>query len=259
MTEREHEERHRAFYDAAAASLKDATVMNYGYAPDGPASESPAGSERFCLELYRHVGRPEIAGGRVLEVSCGRGGGALFVMRTFEPSELVGLDLSAENVRLANERYGGIAGLEFRVGNAEELPFPDGSFDAVLNVEASHLYGDPGRFFREVARVLRPGGRFLYADLFWPDSEPEALLAAAGLVIRESHDVTANVLRALELDSERREALLGPGTPDAARQEFRDWAGVRGYRAYNRFASGEWTYRSFELVRPEPAGRRTGA
>ena len=226
--------------------------MNYGYAPENPEISGRADSEYLCLELYRHVARPEIADGRVLEVSCGRGGGAFFVKGTFQPAEYIGIDLSEENVRIANERFGGTEGLEFRVGNAEDLSFPDESFDAVLNVEASHLYPNPSRFFSEVARVLRPGGLFLYADLFWPDSTPESMLGKAGLVIRQSHDVTPNVLRSLELDSERREALLEPGTPESKRREFCDWAGIKGYRAYNRFASGEWTYRSFEVVRPNP-------
>jgi len=77
------------------------------------------------------------------------------------------------------------------------------------------------------------------------------MLREAALVIGQSQDVTPNVLRSLELDSDRREALLEPGAPESERQEFRDWAGIKGYRAYNRFASGEWTYRSFEVSRPE--------
>jgi ubiquinone/menaquinone biosynthesis C-methylase UbiE len=250
----EQEARHRDFYDAVATSVADVTLMNYGYAPDGPAIESPPGSEYLCLELYRHVARPAIRGGRVLEVSCGRGGGAHFVARTFEPARLIGVDLSAENVRLAEARFGDLPGLEFRVGNAEALDFPDQTFDAVFNVEASHLYPDPARFLAEVYRVLRPGGGLLYADLFWRDSDPEEMLQEAGLVIHESHDVTPNVLRALELDSERRDNLAEPGLSEDGRREFRDWAGVKGYRAYNRFASGEWIYRSFEARRPEAAG-----
>ena len=47
-------------------------------------------------------------------------------------------------------------------GDAQDLPFPDESFDAVINVEASHIYPNFERFLGEVARVLRPGGHFLY-------------------------------------------------------------------------------------------------
>jgi ubiquinone/menaquinone biosynthesis C-methylase UbiE len=57
-----------------------------------------------------------------------------------------------------------LPGLDFVHGSAEELPFADQSFDAVVNVEASHCYPELPRFLAEVARVLRPGGHFLYAD-----------------------------------------------------------------------------------------------
>ena len=65
-------------------------------------------------------------------------------------------------------------------GDAQNLPFPDESFDAVINVEASHIYPNFERFLGEVARVLRPGGHFLYADFRNRDGIPdwEAALAA---------------------------------------------------------------------------------
>jgi fatty-acid O-methyltransferase len=56
------------------------------------------------------------------------------------------------------------AGLDFVQGDAQNLHFPDQSFDAVINVEGSHIYPNFERFLGEVARVLRPGGHFLYAD-----------------------------------------------------------------------------------------------
>ena len=57
-------------------------------------------------------------------------------------------------------------------GDAQNLPFPDESFDAVINVEASHIYPNFERFLGEVARVLRPGGHFLYADFRNRDGLP---------------------------------------------------------------------------------------
>ena len=50
-------------------------------------------------------------------------------------------------------------------GDAENLPFEDNSFDAIINVESSHCYGNVEQFLREVHRVLRPGGDFLFVDL----------------------------------------------------------------------------------------------
>lgn len=57
-----------------------------------------------------------------------------------------------------------LPGLEFVRGDAEDLPFPDKSFDVVVNVEASHSYPHLPVFLGEVARALRPEGRFLYTD-----------------------------------------------------------------------------------------------
>ena len=65
-------------------------------------------------------------------------------------------------------------------GNAESLPFPDESFDAVINVEASHAYPHFDRFLPELTRVLRPRGHFLYADFrgFLEFDDWDAALAA---------------------------------------------------------------------------------
>lgn len=247
----EHHDRVRAEYDRAAVATPEFSLMNYGYAPAGePPPVAERDPEHFCLEMYRRIADADLTGKEVVEVSCGRGGGAAFVMATFRPRRLVAVDLSDKNLELARRRFGHLEGLELRQGVAEALDLPDAAFDAVLNVEASHLYDAPGRFFAEVRRVLRPGGRFLYADLFWPDGEPERLLAEAGLEVVVEEDVTAHVLRALEFDRERREGIMRSSLPEAAWQAFRDWSGIPGHRAYNRFASGEWRYRRFVAQRP---------
>lgn len=240
----------RRFYDATAAAAADFSFMNYGYAPlSNPAAPEP---ERYCLELYRRLlGDVTLRGRQVLEVSCGRGGGAAYVAASHRPARYVGVDISERNIELARCRFANVAGLSFQVANAEELPFPDSSFDAAINVEASHLYDDHGRFFAEVRRVLIPEGTFFYADLFWRDSDPERLLAEAGFAIAHEEDITPRVLQALELDSERREQIVTTRIPEPLRHDFRDWSGIKGYRAYERFASGEWVYRCFRAQRRE--------
>jgi ubiquinone/menaquinone biosynthesis C-methylase UbiE len=169
----------------------------------------------------------------------------------FRPARLVGVDISEQNVAIARKRAASLPGLSFEVGRAEQLPFADGSFDAVINVEASHLYDDHPKFFAEVRRVLVPGGRFLYADLFWANNEPERFITEAGMAVTESEDITANVLRALDLDTDRRERIVTTGIPPALQQDYRNWAGVKGFRAYNRFASREWVYRCIRAQRME--------
>jgi SAM-dependent methyltransferase len=101
---------------------------------------------------------------RVLDVGCGPGHTAL----AFAPhvAEVVALDMTREMLdeaaRLARQR--GLANVAFRHGLAEELPFPDGSFEIVTSRFCAHHYADPARATREAARVLRAGGRYLLVD-----------------------------------------------------------------------------------------------
>lgn len=244
-------EKARAFYDSTAAATGDFAFMNYGYAREGAPPLDAAAPEQYCQQLYRHViGGTDVAGKRLLEVSSGRGGGAAFVASAFAPASYVGVDISEQNVALARAKFSSLKGLTFQVGRAEKLPFPESHFDAVLNVEASHLYDDHPSFFAEVRRVLVPGGRFLYADLFWANNEPERLIREAGLEIESSEDITANVVRSLDLDNDRRELIVTSSIPPALQQDYRNWAGVKGHRAYNRFASREWVYRCIRAQRP---------
>ncbi len=246
----------RAQYDDAANRFPELTVLNYGFASDSDETVVPPDTPEFyCLRLYEHAVRgTSLEGARVLEVSCGRGGGAAFLALTFSPSRYVGIDVSEGNVRLARERHAA-ANLEFRVGDAESLDEPDASFDVVINIEASHLYDDRRAFFAEVHRVLVPGGRFCYADGGWRDDDVVPELVAAGFRVLDRRDITVNVVRALELDSARREAVADSIADEAARKAYLDWSGVVGYRAYRRLADGEARYFSCLLERPAASKR----
>jgi SAM-dependent methyltransferase len=236
-------EQSRRFYNAAAATASDFSFMNYGFAPLSAELAGSPEPERYCLQLYQQLlGNANLAGRRVVEVSCGRGGGAAHIARVYKPKELVGIDISDENVRLASERFAKIGNLRFKVGNAEQLPLSSGSCHAVLNVEAAHLYDKPEKFFSEVLRVLEGGGTFFHADLAWQDKDPVRLITDAGFNSVEVKDITANVLQSLDLDSERREDIVA-SFPAQLQNDVRDWSGVKGHRAYNRFKSGEWVYR----------------
>ncbi|MBC8027356.1 MAG: methyltransferase domain-containing protein [Steroidobacteraceae bacterium] len=241
-------EQARRFYDAAATAADNFSFMNYGFAPLMAELVGADEPERYCLQLYRHLVGDFPTGKRIVEVSCGRGGGAAHLARVLKPTSYVGIDISEQNVRLAREKFSSVPNLSFTTGNAEALPLPAESCDAVVNVEAAHLYDNPTRFFAEVARVLDPAGRFFHADLAWRDKDPVALIEAAGFVIESTEDITGNVLEALRLDSERREEIV-TRFPENLRADFRDWSGVRGHRAYNRLESGEWVYRAVRAKR----------
>ena len=72
--------------------------------------------------------------------------------------EVVLFDSSQTLLDAGRERLGADPRLEFTLGDAHALPFPDASFDAVVCVRVAHHFPDAGRVFREFARILRPGG-----------------------------------------------------------------------------------------------------
>ena len=146
----------------------DLVFLNWGYEEDPPMALPLAASDepnRFPIQLYHRMAtQADLTGKRVLEVSCGHGGGASYLMRTLRPASYTGLDLNAAGIDFCRNRHH-LPDLDFVHGDAENLPFPDQSFDAVINVEVRRT-STPSfpRFLAEVARVLRPGGHFLYAD-----------------------------------------------------------------------------------------------
>ncbi len=237
----------------------EATFMNYGYARPGeePVALPPElERHRFAIQLYRHVLAPVTVRGKdLLEVGCGRGGGGAYVAAALHPRRFVGLDINATAIAFDRRFYRAQPNLAFVRGDAHALPFPDDTFDVVLNVESSHHYADLGRFLGEVHRVLRPGGAFLMAA--FPSRKRPMLLREA---VRRSafactleEDITADVVRALDLDSVRREETVRRLCPPQLRTFAREFAGVRGTRLYAFFASGEVEYLNFVLRKEQPA------
>jgi SAM-dependent methyltransferase len=238
----------------------ETTTNNYGYAP--AEGEEP---ERFQLQMYRQHLQALVASGRLgartdlLEVSCGRGGGLAHLVQTWPvPVSATGLDYSQNALIACRERHGALDNLTFVHGTALALPFPDQSFDVVVNVEASNDYGDYEGFFREVRRVLRPSGTFLYCDTRKAENAsrvPEAL-RRAGLV-GEFRDITANVIEACRQDSPRRVRLLRNRMPwiywVLFRQELRSYAAVKGSRKFRAFVNGARAYVTTLAVPPLPA------
>jgi SAM-dependent methyltransferase len=104
-----------------------------------PLAESDE-PKRFPIQLYhRTATQVDLNGKDVLEVGCGHGGGASYLTRTLHPASYTGLDLNPAGIAFCRARHN-LPGRDFVRGDAENLPFPDQSFDAVINIESSHCY-----------------------------------------------------------------------------------------------------------------------
>ena len=149
--------------------------------------------------------------------------------------------------RLAAERD--LANVSFVRATADALPFPDASLDAAISRFSIHHWPDPPAALREVARVLRPGGRVVLVDLVAPeDAHLESFLTAVEVLRDPTH---GRVLR----PSDWRAALAGAGLVGDIVREWRfrhdteDWLG--------RTAPAAWRADAVRrLLREAPADAR---
>jgi ubiquinone/menaquinone biosynthesis C-methylase UbiE len=124
--------------------------------------DSPAGqrrAERRAALFIRHAQLEP--GRRALELGCGTG---VFLSRV-APSgaEIRGLDLSEDLLAKARARLAACPNVSLDQGNAEAMPYPDAHFDAVYGSSVLH-HLDLDQALREAHRVLKPGGRAVFAE-----------------------------------------------------------------------------------------------
>jgi ubiquinone/menaquinone biosynthesis C-methylase UbiE len=100
----------------------------------------------------------------VLDVGCGTGWATLQTARQVPAARACGVDLSPGMIRRAVALAEGVANVEFRVADAEALPYAEATFDAVLCCHSFHHYSEPLRALDEIRRVLRPRGRFVLLE-----------------------------------------------------------------------------------------------
>ncbi len=105
------------------------------------------------------VARP----GAILDVGCGTGKLLGLARARFPDARLVGVDAAIEMVKQARVSHP-TGGIEFQQAMAEELPFPDASFDLAFSTMTFHHWRDQNKGAAEIARVLTPEGRWLLAE-----------------------------------------------------------------------------------------------
>jgi SAM-dependent methyltransferase len=252
----QHEKRDtRALYDSINEQLDEwrlgrhAVFMNYGYI-GGPDEDAPRAGQRLFNDssmrlILEVIGDAEMADMVVLDVGCGRGGNASAMERTSTPQAIVGADLSFRAVSFCARRYGSDR-MRFLQADAELVPFRDGAFDIVTNIESSHSYPNIDRFYEGVARVLRPGGWFLYADVFDVSALDRTVgrLEGAGLHLEYQRDITANVLRSRDQDGDRQLRAFGDR---GDREALAEVVAAPGSQVHEYMASGRGSYRILRL------------
>jgi SAM-dependent methyltransferase len=139
--------------------LDDAELVATEYADEGRLRRRAAAYTGAATGLDARVPAVEAvkaaAPRRVLEVGCGWGELAAWLAAE-TGAEVVAVDLSPRMVELARER-----GVDARVGDVQELPFADASFDVAVAAWMLYHVPDLDRALAELARVVRPGGRLV--------------------------------------------------------------------------------------------------
>jgi SAM-dependent methyltransferase len=124
--------------------------------------------------LYRRVAGdvaavlPRTGAGAILEIGSGPGELAIEIARRRPDAEIIGVDLAEAMIERASERAraeGLSERVRFRLADAAALPHADESFDAAVSTLSLHHWAHPAAVFRELGRVLRPGGVALIYDL----------------------------------------------------------------------------------------------
>lgn len=247
-------------YESVAESIPQPELLflNYGFWQRGLDDSwiaPPDTRYRHHLNLARHVlADTELRGKAVLEIGCGRGGNCYYLSRYSQASRIVGVDVCAANLDLARQNPT-LQPVGFVAGDAQHLPFADGSFDVVLNLESSHCYGQFGLFVAEVARVLKQSGWFCFADLWNVDvmeldwQAREQALKSSSLDVISEENISEQVFKAMGFSgsiSDQLNALAGAESrPLIARIN----KGVKALRA--GLATGDYSYRLWRLRKPQ--------
>lgn len=139
----------------------------------------PPSDRELFLAGYGELCRTDLNGGRALEICGGFGKLAGLLAETFPQAEVIGLDLYVASSPEIDERIKRLPGLSYVAGDAFDLSrYEADSFDLVFGQAAlHHLAHNPEGIAREVLRILKPGGRFVF--IFKPMGH-NLLVAAIG-------------------------------------------------------------------------------
>ncbi|MCF7805939.1 MAG: class I SAM-dependent methyltransferase [Candidatus Marinimicrobia bacterium] len=156
-------------------------LMEIGKDPDQVTVDDLAVVDEFHIrgresteELLQHLSIQ--TGDSVLDVGCGLGGACRYIASKHD-AEVFGVDVTEDYCKLARkltEDSGFSSRIRFRHGDALDLPFEDEKFEKVLTIHTQMNIADKAQFYGELFRVLKPGGRLAFYDIF-ADNQPVIL------------------------------------------------------------------------------------
>jgi ubiquinone/menaquinone biosynthesis C-methylase UbiE len=227
--------------------------LNYGYANlnGDPVLKLETHDEpyRYFIQLYHQVTKNHnFENTDILEVGSGRGGGASYLSRYNKPNSYTALDINNKTIEFCKKHHK-VNGLNFVEGEAENISFSDENFDAVINIESARCYGSLDKFFSEVHRVLKPKGKFLFADMIKKDEVAgmDHKLSKAGFNTISKTNIRENVVEALKMNSVRNKEEINKKIPRFMRNPFYEFAGVEGTERFNEFYKGKMEYWCYTL------------
>lgn len=146
---------------------KDLTIKEFTKAADIYES-GDAGIYEICKEDYPYIAseleKEEYED--LLDCGCGTGPMIALLYEKDSSKKYTGLDITPRMIEVAKNKK--LEGVNWVVGDCENLPFEENSFDAIICSNSFHHYPNPEKFFESAKRVLRPGGRLILQDYTAP-------------------------------------------------------------------------------------------
>ena len=158
---------------------KDTGVAATLYTPEELAT-IPAPAVEMALGLGNPIRHAALRLGElVLDLGSGGGIDTIYAARLVgSAGKAIGLDITPAMLEKARTHaaLAGVSNAEFLEGRLEQIPLPDGSMDVVISNGVINLVTSKGKLFREIFRVLRPGGRLVFADSVIDGTLPKEVL-----------------------------------------------------------------------------------
>jgi len=198
---KEVKKRYGQFAEQGSSCCPNYSCCDIGYSID-EVKDLPSDMSEFSLGCGNPVALANIREGEiVLDIGSGGGLDVFLASKKVGPEgKVIGLDMTEQMVEKArkNARKGNYSNVEFKLGEAEDIPVEDNSIDLVMSNCVINLVPNKEKAYREIYRILKPNGRFVISDLVTEKeldesirNNPEKLVACIGGALTEKDYIGA--------------------------------------------------------------------